>query len=430
MKQKKNKGGFLRKLIIFVIVFSILNVVRENREEKRTDTYQTGTQQGEMQNEKEEQQEEKHLLLKSRGDGSCAFLRGDVLLNVVFVNDSESVWTENDKQEVRNGHIEAAKLTKADAQKYGVNINMQIEYREANVSGTFSVKDYTEWAEKALKSAGFKDKKSVNIALEKKYKVDEAPILLYVNRPGRSFAVRYSGSEGVEYAIFYRDAIDFRHELYHLFGAEDFYYPEQIKLIAKKYFQNSIMLTSENAVVDDLTAYLLGWTDTLSETANNFLEETKNITKEEIEAANDNEWFTGEGTKRIGDATYTGQILEGEAVGKGKMVWDSGVVYEGEWLSNQPHGQGTMTWNDGATYTGDFVKGIRQGKGTIRWSDGSVYVGEFENNERHGQGTLTWASGTYYTGEWQHGKQHGQGTLVFESGTVQSGTWNQGEFVQ
>ena len=40
--------------------------------------------------------------------------------------------------------------------------------------------------------------------------------------------------------------------------------------------------------VDDLTAYLIGWTDELSETALQFLEAVNHLTKEEIAEAQKN----------------------------------------------------------------------------------------------------------------------------------------------
>ena len=66
------------------------------------------------------------------------------------------------------------------------------------------------------------------------------------------------------------------HELFHQFGAIDLYNQEGVEKVALKYFPNSDMLTVSH-VIDDLTAYLVGWTDTLSAKAQKFLKETEGL---------------------------------------------------------------------------------------------------------------------------------------------------------
>ena len=68
----------------------------------------------------------------------------------------------------------------------------------------------------------------------------------------------------------------FANELLKLYGAIDLFdYNEKegIREIAEKYFPESIML-DESDQVDELTAFLVGWTDTLSKNVYNFLKET------------------------------------------------------------------------------------------------------------------------------------------------------------
>ena len=80
------------------------------------------------------------------------------------------------------------------------------------------------------------------------------------------------------------------HELLHLFGAVDLYYPENLKQVGKKYLPGSIMC--DGNVIDDLTRYLIGWKRQLQSDsmAWKFLEETKNITAEDVRKANEAEW--------------------------------------------------------------------------------------------------------------------------------------------
>ena len=51
-----------------------------------------------------------------------------------------------------------------------------------------------------------------------------------------------------------------------------------------KYLPTSLMYNHYNDV-DDLTAFLIGWVDTLSANARSFLEETNHLTRDEIEDA-------------------------------------------------------------------------------------------------------------------------------------------------
>ena len=57
------------------------------------------------------------------------------------------------------------------------------------------------------------------------------------------------------------------HELLHLFGAEDFYYPESREALAKEVYPEDIMLCDmpdlDHFTLGEYTAYTLGWTDSV-----------------------------------------------------------------------------------------------------------------------------------------------------------------------
>ena len=324
---------------------------------------------------------ENHIYLDSRSGGSCNSLTGKVLLTIIFVNDADSSWTKEDIQEIQTEQTKAASSLKESALSYGAELELEMNYMEVDVKESFTRLDHYEWVKNALCQAGFKNTEEASEEIKRKYDVKEAPILFYANRPGRSFAIQYDNSDRLEYSILYRDAGDFRHELNHLFGADDYYYPEKVKTIAQKYFQESVMLSSDSQKVDSLTAYLIGWTDEIEEDALEFLYETVDITRDEMTEEFEKEVFTGKGSKRIGEGTYTGDLVDGLAHGKGKMVWDNGVIYEGEWESNLPHGEGKMIWTNGTTYVGEFVKNKMQGYGTMTFANGYVQSGLWENNE-------------------------------------------------
>ena len=70
------------------------------------------------------------------------------------------------------------------------------------------------------------------------------------------------------------------HELLHLFGAIDLYdYDnEGVRAIAEQFFPDSVMM-KPTYVIDELTAYLIGWTKQPSPKVLQFLARTKGLRK-------------------------------------------------------------------------------------------------------------------------------------------------------
>ena len=116
------------------------------------------------------------------------------------------------------------------------------------------------------------------------------------------------------------------------------------------------MMDINHKVTDPLTAYLIGWTDELSDDAMNFLQDTKDTTKEEVKKAVEEEVFTGTTTFRWGEkATYTGEVESGIPHGKGELIWDSGEKYIGDFCNGKIEGYGTYISSDGTEYSGHWV---------------------------------------------------------------------------
>lgn len=326
---------------------------------------------------------EEHLLLQAKGRGPCKELEGDVLLTVVFVDDKQASWTDEAKKTTKAAHQEATNKLLAEAKNYGAQLDLSFQYLSCAIQeDPVIITDYQDWTNAALQACGLPDKSAVDAHLKNKHQVDAAPILFYVNYTGRSFALQQESEGNCEYAIFFSNAHDYRHELYHLFGAEDYYFPSRVTTSAKALFPNSIMLVTEKDVVTDaLTAYLIGWTDELSAEAKTLLDDTLSMTKEEIDTERKDSTFTGTKTKRYASGTYTGEFVAGLQHGHGKMVWDSGTVYEGEWVNGTIHGEGTIVWDSGITYTGEFADGELHGTGTMTYTDGRKRTGRWEKGK-------------------------------------------------
>lgn len=386
-----------------------------------------------------------HVYMDSRAYGGCDTLTGNVKITVVFVNDGMSSWNDTAISEEKADHTEAAAVVTAAAKKYGKTVNISFVYKTASVSGTPDMNSGTSWAERALKAAGLPAIDSLNNSLEKQYGVKEAPVVLCVNRTGRSFAQSNTGGEHI---VLYADGNALAHELLHIFGAEDLYFPTTTSEAAKSVFGKSIMLSSAEPTVDSLNAYLVGWTDTLDANAKAFLQKTGSLTNAIMAEEYKKETYTGYVTNwQLGENIFTGNLKSGiiadgkvflkyangttfdgyykngQATGQGTMIWANGDTYVGAWVNGQRSGQGTYTWASGGSYTGNFTNGKFHGQGTYTYADGSKYVGEWVNDQRTGQGTYTWASGASYTGSFKDGKFHGQGTYTYADGNKYVGAW-------
>ena len=352
-----------------------------------------------------------HVFLNARAAGISSKLVGDVRVIVIFVTNPSSSWTYEEMTKVQTGHEAMTAEILAEAASYGVSLNLSMEYHLATVDMELPDDDTDAWADAALASVGLPPSTTASADLEAEYGVDEAPILFYLNHSGRAYALPYQHGDHSEYAFFFNadeGAVRYRHELYHLFGAKDFYYPAEVTSAAENYFPNSTMLVSEEAVTDDLTAYLIGWTDTPSDSALAFLNDTAHLTAEYMAEQNDHETFTGYVTDYAdADGTYTGYL-------------DFGV----------PHGFGSKVWNDGRSYEGDWDYGTFHGKGTYTWPNGNSYTGEFTNGRLNGEGTLIWYNGDTFTGEWVEGQRTGYGTYTWADGSTRSGYWENDEFIE
>ncbi len=388
-----------------------------------------------------------HVYLAYRGKGYCEKLTGKVVVTVIFVSDPEGTWSETEINESKTELQSIADRISADAANYGAQVSISFSYKTVSISERIVNNVTDAWMASALSAAGLPALRESNPKLESLYGVDAAPVCFFANHGGRAFA---SGSYGSEYSIIYDNTHAFYHELNHIFGAKDFYYPKEVKEFSKTYLPDSIMVSSSSGVMDDLTAYLIGWTDTLSDNALSFLKSTAYLTAEYLEEEHKKETYTGYVTDyTYGGGSYTGYLVNGVHHGKGKWIredgtvwegtfhhgsftgtgnyiYESGAVYNGQWVNSKLHGKGTMTWADGNKYTGDFVEGKRTGQGTWTGATGNTYTGGFLNGNFHGQGTYKWADGGSYTGGYENGKRTGQGTMVYQDGAVYKGQWLNG----
>jgi uncharacterized protein (TIGR02145 family) len=83
-----------------------------------------------------------------------------------------------------------------------------------------------------------------------------------------------------------------------------------------------------------------------------------------------NDLKNGQGTEISGEGTYTGNFINGDRAGKGKMVYKNGRTYEGEWANGLPNGQGQLKQANGTIQQGKFIDGEYS---MLKDIDGNVY---------------------------------------------------------
>lgn len=113
------------------------------------------------------------------------------------------------------------------------------------------------------------------------------------------------------------------------------------------------------------------------------------------------------GTIRYTNATYHGEILNGQKHGYGSLTWHDGGAYQGNYVAGQQHGLGTMYWSNGDSYSGEWDRGAREGYGTYEWPNGDKYLGHHSNGEMDGYGVYTYGRGGSSQGFWIDGQMSG-----------------------
>ncbi len=371
-----------------------------------------------------------NVFVDSKDVGGCRELLGNIIVTVVFVDDPSASWTpaaiEAEKQEL----LTEAKTLEGIAAQYGQSLTCSFIYQTAAVSITPTITNTDTFAEKAVPSAALPSRDTLNASLKSTYACDQAPVLFCLNHGGRSFA---HCDNADEYAVLFQESPNpFIHEILHLFGAEDFYYPDEAKSLAGDLFPTSVMLSSDSIQVDELTAYLIGWHTQPSAAAEQFLTETDHITADTMAEEYQKATYTGHiDSYYDGAGTYTGDMVDGSFHGQGDYRFANGDRYSGAWQHGLQHGIGTYRWTDGNIYVGEWMNGQRHGYGTITWADGSDYSGDWQHDKRQGQGIMTWADGTRYEGAWVDGNMHGAGILYDNHGAIiYQGTWKNNAFMQ
>lgn len=388
-----------------------------------------------------------HLVFQAVDQGSCRDMTGEIVIQFVFVDGDDGVWPESAMAEYRKMMEDVSDYLVRQAGAYGKEMQISLRYAHTAETMALDTDAVDAWADHVLANAGLPSRTDTSV-----YVQEGMPLIFLVNEGGRAFSCANAGETYNDYLICFNTTVaaSFPHELLHLYGAVDYYYPLAYREAAEKYFPDSIMLSvEEEKTVDHLTAWLIGWTDAPDADARAFLEETAHVQAENLETALKESLFTGFGAQETEHYTYTGDWVMGAWDGKGVLEWKNGARYEGDFSGGLRNGRGVMTLSDGETYAGEYKNDKKQGYGVLVWGDLGLYAGNFENDMARGQGvrilndgslyagnleswelwgrgTKIGAGGAVYTGELQQSIPHGYGTQVWPDGLVYRGDWIQG----
>lgn len=347
-----------------------------------------------------------HIFYDNKNKGLSGELVGKVAVISIFVSDLESSWTTNQRDTAISYQQDQLNDLDSEADRYGADFDPCLGYYEFNYNGIFNNDTYYNATTAIIQGLGFGSMADVHSKAEEYFGTEESAIIFCVNKKLRSFAFPVSYDSSAEFAIvYYEDSGSYAHELCHLFGARDYYIHNDITSSATRNFGNCLMTDSYVHVVDSLSAYLMGWTESPLTDAMRFLNETSHVTREDFEAAKNEAIYTGYVTGYRGNGfTYTGYLDTGIMQGYGELVYDNGNTYVGYFSNGLFHGNGTFRWaNTGDSYSGEWNCGNIHGQGTYTWSTGSSYSGGWYYDDRHGEGIYTAVGGRRYREIWNYG---------------------------
>ncbi len=362
-----------------------------------------------------------HFLTRAMNKGNCRKLIGNMVFFLTYVSDSEYTWSEEEIRKASQICIASLKKMKAEAKKDQVSLGCYVHEQKVSIRCRLSVKNNDEWRREIARNLGASDMESLHAALQKKFGMQTIVYVFMTGKAGRAYALPvYTTSNYSEGVVLFKNFDSILHEVFHLFGAADYYYPERLAQMAKRYFPDSVMLVSGGRDIDDVTRYLIGWHSQPTQKALDFLKESSVISAQEADESLKKQWETSSEKQKVrfGKSSYEGEMKDGLMHGHGTLSYDDGTRYEGEFRDGTMHGAGTMTYPSGTRYVGGFRNGTFDGIGTMMYSDGHLYVGHFRNGTFDGMGRMTFPDGKVYEGEYKEGAMHGQGTFKDKNGKV------------
>ena len=223
----------------------------------------------------------------ARDYGPNRKLLGDVELFLVFVDTPLHPWTEAKRNEVFAAVRSSMTDLTDQARRYNIDLTLNSAFFKTSIpdeAAEFNLSkiDLT-WYWNLLKDYfHLSDMTEMQTYYENRRGKDDIAVLFFFNSNDRNYSYNskrsYDSYWGEEFAVYFCESgIHNRfieHELLHLYGAVDLYNrtsSENVEGLANRLFPDSVMKQTRGTV-DDLTAYLIGWTDYPSAKAQQYLD--------------------------------------------------------------------------------------------------------------------------------------------------------------
>ena len=223
-----------------------------------------------------------HILLRRKNQGDAAELVGKVAMLLFFVSDKSSQWTASSQQKFFNTHESAMKTVVERAKQFSVSVTIETFVEEVTVPYAcdvhFGSSKFDGWIESIISQYSKKFFKGYRRHYKETLGYDQIAVAFAFNQDFRAFARQEWRYLDTECSILDAPASKrtIIHELLHQFGAKDIYVLEGCMDSVQKLKYASIMAYHGDAI-DSLTAYAIGWSSEIDESAVNLLEASKHI---------------------------------------------------------------------------------------------------------------------------------------------------------
>jgi len=223
----------------------------------------------------------------SRDVGSSGKLIGNSVLVTIFIHDTESGFNDYEREERLGWLSEATQWLEAQAKNAGHIANFIYGAEHLVIDHEMNRPFSTERAISGVTMEAYEQLEALDGPylyeyLKERHDAKNVGFIFFINKDARSYshiATRYStGIFYFESCVIFAaqngnpvDASVVAHEILHLFGALDLYFAllpdDERNELAKLYFPNDIMISArrelDSFAIGDLTAYLIGWRDSI-----------------------------------------------------------------------------------------------------------------------------------------------------------------------
>ena len=232
---------------------------------------------------------QEHAFFIYKDKGMSRRLRGKVAVELVFVADRETVWSQQEMDAFYRAYCFAIEKLSDQAKVAGVPLTFATTVGRYTHSGQLTPLNVVTEVEKNvhpmyLRSQGFSSNSAYVAARKADRQANEVAVIFVLERQFRAFAVP---GEEKEYCCLTQndDTHAIMHELLHLFGAIDLYFPYHIYGLTMTHMPESVMCSYEGNEVDPMTGYLVGWYDVLPAKARKFISEVEDYTPQRYREA-------------------------------------------------------------------------------------------------------------------------------------------------